>query len=156
MKALPEEGPMYYIIEGVVRLYYIIWPPKLRLAPLEKRLCAEAISKLPPDAAAAIERQMAEYNLVQRDGYKKMTHFYSIRRGKEGFPDELLFPARAEDFKFATVKFHVPGKVADYSANFWSMGGHFFRITFSDTIADIMHRDDIEITKTKARPKGLV
>jgi len=144
------------ILWGVVRIQYLIFPPKLKLSPLEKRLYAEAVRKLPADAAAAVERQMAEYNLVQRDGYKKMTHFYSIRRGKEGFPDELRFPERQENFKFASIKFRVPGSSTEYKANFWGMRGRFFRITFNDTIKDIMHHDDIEIVKTIVRPAGLV
>jgi len=138
------------------RLTKWAFPPTLRLSPLEKRLYAEAVRKLPPDAAAAVERQMVEYNLVQRDGYKKMTHFYSIRRGKEGFPDALRFPERIEDFKFASVKFRAPGSSTEYKANFWGMRGRFFRITFNDTIEDIMHRDDIEVLKTTVRPEGLV
>jgi len=63
-----DEGPMFLFWEGVTRLHYLIFPPTLKLSPLEKRLYAEAVRKLPPDAAAAVERQMAEYNLVQRDG----------------------------------------------------------------------------------------
>jgi hypothetical protein len=118
-------------------------------------LYAEVVRKLPPDAAAAVERQMAEYNLAQRDGYKKMTHFYSIRRGKEGFPDALRFPERQLDFKFASIKFRVPGSSTEYKANFWGMRGRFFRITFNNTIKDVMHRDDIEILSTKVRPAGL-
>lgn len=151
----PEEGLSFYFMEALDRLFYIVFPPKRRLVPLEKRLYAEVIAKLPPEAGAAVERQMAEYNLVQRDGYKKMTHFYSIRRGKEGFPDELRFPERVENFKFASIKFRVPGKEGEYKANFWGMRGRFFRITFNQTIADILTRDDITIVKTTVRPAGL-
>jgi len=150
------EEEEFSIIETLDRLFNWIWPPKLKLSPLEKHLCAEAVRKLPPDAAAAVERQMAEYNLVQRDGYKKMTHFYSIRRGKADFPDELRFPERQENFKFASIKFRVPGSSTEYKANFWGMRGRFFRITFNNSIKDIMKRDDIEIIKTTVRPAGLV
>jgi hypothetical protein len=151
-----DEGPMFFFWEGVNRLYYLICPPTLKMSPLETRLYAEAVRKLPPDAAARVERQMAEYNLVQRDGYKKMTHFYSIKRGKEGFPDALCFPEREENFKFASIKFRVPDCDTEFKANFWGMCGRFFRITFNNTIADIMHRNDIEIVKTTVTPAGLV
>jgi len=150
-----EPGAVFW--GAVSRLCRIIWPPKLRLAPLEKRLYAEAVTKLPPEAAAAVERQMSEYNLAQRDGYNTLTALYMIRRGKSvfPFPEELQFPERVRDFKFATIKFKVPGRDTLYWANFWAMGGRFARITFNPSVWDILNRDDIEILKTKVRPAGL-
>ncbi len=148
---------MFFFWEGVDRLYYLICPPTLKLSPLEKRLYAEAVRKLPPDAAAAVERQMAEYNLVQRGGWWTQTWLYSIRRGKNvfPFPEELQFPERVRDFKFATIKFKIPGTDTPYWANFWAMRGRFARITFNPEVKDILNRDDIEILKTKVRPAGL-
>jgi len=157
MKLL-DEGPMFYFWDGVSRLCRIIWPPKLRLAPLEKRLYEEALSKLPPEAAAAVARQMAEYNLVQRGDWWRQSVFYLIRRGKAllPFPEELQFPERVRDFKFATIKFKIPGSDTPYWANFWVIGGRFARITFSPEVKDILKRDDVEIVKTTVRPAGLV
>jgi len=147
----------FSIIECLDRLTKWVFPPKLRLSPLEKRLYAEALSKLPPAAVAAVQRQMAEYNLVQRGDWWRQSVFYLIRRGKSvfPFPEELQFPERDRDFKFATIKFKVPGSDTPYWANFWSIGGRFARITFSPEVKDILNRDDIEILKTKVRPAGL-
>jgi len=58
---LLEEGLSFYLMERLDRLSTSS-PPKLRLAPLEKRLYVEVIAKLPPDAAAAVERQMHQGN----------------------------------------------------------------------------------------------
>lgn len=140
------------------RLTKWAFPPTLRLSPLEKRLYAEALSKLPPQAAAAVERQMSEYNLVQRGDWWRQSVFYLIRRGKAvfPFPEELQFPERDRDFKFATMKFKVPGSDTPYWANFWAIGGRFARITFSPEVRDILNRDDIEILKMKVRPAGLI
>jgi hypothetical protein len=146
----------FSIIETLDRLCKWIWPPKLNLSPLEQRLYVEALRKLPRAAAMAVDRQMKAYNLAQRDGYKKMTLFFSIRRGRADFPDALRFPDRSTEFKFASIKFRVPGDETLYRANLWAYGGRFTRMTFNNTIADIMNRDDIEILKTTVRPEGLV
>jgi len=146
----------FSIIETLDRLCKWIWPPKLKLSPLEQRLYAEALRKLPCDAATAVDRQMKAYNLAQRDDYKRMTLFFSIRRGRADFPDALRFPDRTTEFKFASIKFRVPGDETLYRANLWAYGGRFTRMTFNNSIQHIMQRDDIEIVKITVRPAGLV
>jgi len=147
----------FSIIETLDRFIKILFPPRLKLSPLEKRLYAEALSKLPAEAAAAVDRQMREYNSADRGGEKTMTYFSLIRRGRAvfPFPEELQFVERVRDFKFATIKFKVPGRETPYWANFWSMRGRFARITFDPSVWDILKRDDIEILKIKVRPTGL-
>ena len=144
------------LINLLTRGHYAARPARLELTPLEERLMLEVVKALPQTAGTMLEHQIANFNLIQRDGNSQKSVFYRLERGTEQYPEELLFPRREPNLVFANVSFRVAGVRDPFHAAFWAHNGRLFQIAFDRSVREVSGNSEVEIVGVRVSPEKLV
>src|SRR6266853_483541 len=108
-----------------------------RLNLIETQIIETIAAALPENASALLRRQIALINKVQRIDQDREVDFYRVEDGKLAFPNDVLFPNRAEEFELAIV--HVTDVTTGHQtkASASLVKGRLFCIEFSHTPRDL-------------------
>lgn len=102
------------------------WWQRLRrggvlLSPIEQSVLAAFREAMPPEFHAAIDAQLEDLNLTQRDVQWKGVCFYRILNGRASRDGLLPLPCKDGEVKLLSVSFRVLGHKAPVHVAFWAV-----------------------------------
>lgn len=138
-------NPLHRILHGGVRL-----------RPVERKLLAAFLDRLPAPIRSTVSGQLDRYNLVQRENDGRALNFYRLRFGRATVDGLPLLICKATETRLLALKFRIDGSERAFDAGFWSVGGRFFCINFSDDLRSLPGSADIEIVDIRESWRGNV
>ena len=122
---------------------------KNELYPFEIRVVEAIKSRLKPNAAVLLQRQVDCINEVQRLTQGKEINLYRVAHGKPAFDDTLRFPGAEGEMLLATVHLADPNGTATLKAEGWLANGRLFSLLFDKPPKRFFAGQDLQ----KARPE---
>jgi len=105
----------------------------VKLTPVEGQLLELFQSSVPSEIQIPLDRQIAAYNLVQREIDGKALNFYRIRRWKVYRDDLPKLPVSPGEIKLLSMELEESAASDVFHATFWAVDGYFFCINLSES-----------------------
>jgi hypothetical protein len=116
--------------------------------PLECVVLREMLQSLCASSRETCERQIAQFNLVQRGGWWERLIFYRRRFRKNVMPAALLLPIDDGDVKIARLKFEVNGE--EFNAVLHAYNRRLLNINFAPGYKHVRYASSIHVLKSSA------
>jgi len=120
----------------------------VNLTPVEGRRLKLFQSSVPSEIQIPFDRQIAAYNLVQREIDGRALNFYRIRRWKVYRDDLPKLPVNPGEVKLLSMELGDSAASNAFYATFWVVDGYFFSINLSESIEHTAPKQ-IRIRKVK-------
>ena len=120
----------------------------VNLTPVEVQLLELFQSNVPPKIQIPLDRQIAAYNLVQREIDGRALNFYRIRRWKVYRDDLPKLPVSPGEIKLLSIELGDSAAPDAFYATFWAVNGYFFSMDLSKSL-EYTSPQQLQIRKVK-------
>ena len=120
----------------------------VKLWSIEKILLVKFFEYLPDGIRRTVEKQIDQYNLVQREINGRAVNFYCKKFLNSGAKIPLL-TTKVVETKLLSIQFKIPDEKNDLNANFWLVNGRFFSINFSHDMRPFKKVEKVNILDVK-------
>ncbi|MCC5842443.1 MAG: hypothetical protein JJT96_20165 [Opitutales bacterium] len=124
------------------------------LRPLEQELLNHVARELPAHLARNLIQQCQQIVYIDRFDPK---HYIACFTGRAGsfYSEDVLFPFKQTECKFALVDFKIEGVDDEFHARLYAVRGGFWGFKINPFFKKILHRTDLKILRIRVFPEML-
>ena len=125
-----------------------LWFGGVNLLSIEKILLGKFLEYLPVGIRQTVEKQIDQYNLVQREIDGRTVNFYykKFLGSKVNIP---VLSTKVIEAKLLSLKFKILDEDKNLHANFWSVNGKFFCMNFSQDMRPFKNVEQVNIIEVE-------